>query len=134
MQHLLETLLEGLLTLALQAQGIRATVRFRFAELRAAELLRDAMTEQLNIANASALYAAGWISQDEAAEMVVGHPADAPAPRAPVAGAEWPAGIDANNEDRAALLQASLLAEIRAARLAVDERMEREAEHVNGHR
>lgn len=81
LQHLAESLLERLLTLALRAEGLQATVKFRFAELRAAELLRDAQTEQLQIANARAKYDAGYISQDEAAQSVTGHPADQPEPR-----------------------------------------------------
>lgn len=81
LQHLAENLLSRLLTLALQAQGLPATVEFRFAELRAAEMLRDAQTENLQIANARAKYDAGWTSQDEAAEAVTGHAADVPEPR-----------------------------------------------------
>lgn len=80
-QHLCETMLEHLLGLALQAQGIQATVTFRFAELRVAEMLRDAMTEQIQIQNAQTKYNAGWISQDAAAQEVTGHDADQPAPR-----------------------------------------------------
>jgi hypothetical protein len=81
LQHLAENLLGRLLTIALQAQGLGATVEFRFAELRAAEMLRDAQTEALQIANARAKYEAGWTSQDEAAEALTGHAADVPEPR-----------------------------------------------------
>ncbi len=81
LQHLVEQLLEQLLTAALQAQGLRAAVRFRFAELRASEALRDAETEGARIRNAREKYLAGWISQDEAAMEVVGHEADRPEPR-----------------------------------------------------
>ncbi len=81
LQHLAENLLERLLTVALEAQGIMATVTWRFAELRASEALRDAQTEAVLIDNAIAKYQAGWISQDEAAQAVTGHAADAPAPR-----------------------------------------------------
>jgi len=81
LQHLAESLLQRLFSLALQAQGIQTTVQFRFAELRAAELLRDAQTEALQIANVQTEYAAGWISQDEAALKAVGHESDQPAPR-----------------------------------------------------
>lgn len=81
LQHLAENLLSRLLTMALQAQGLPATVEFRFAELRAAEMLRDAQTENLQITNARAKYDAGWTSQDEAAEAVTGHAADVPEPR-----------------------------------------------------
>lgn len=81
LQHITETVLERLLTLSLEAQGIAAAVRFRFAELRAAEQLRDAQTERLRIINAREKYAAGWISQDEAALEITGHAADAMGPR-----------------------------------------------------
>jgi hypothetical protein len=81
-QHLCETMLEVLFGLALQAQGIAARVQFRFAELRAAELLRDAQVQTLNTQVAIAQYAAGWISQDEAAQKTVGHAADQQTPRA----------------------------------------------------
>lgn len=87
-QHMVETALEQLFGLALQAQGIQADVSFRFAELRASERLRDAQGEAMEIANESAKYEAGWTSQDEASEAVTGTPADAPEPRrqaAPVA-------------------------------------------------
>lgn len=81
LQHLAEQLLENLLTQALQMQGVRAAVRFRFAELRASEELRDAQSEGMRIDNALNKYLAGWISQDEAALAVTGHVADRPRPR-----------------------------------------------------
>jgi hypothetical protein len=74
MQHLLEAMLEKLFAVALQAQGIQADVRFRFAELRASELLRDAQAEAMQIANVSAKEAAGWISHEEASIEITGHP------------------------------------------------------------
>ncbi len=46
-QHYAENLLERLFQLALEAQGIQARVQVRFAELRAAERLRDAQAETL---------------------------------------------------------------------------------------
>jgi hypothetical protein len=79
-QHLTESLLEHLLTLALRAQGIPAVVQWRFAELRAAEQMRDAQTEGMQIANESAKYAAGWTSQDEASQAITGHDAELSAP------------------------------------------------------
>lgn len=83
LQHYVENMLESLLTLALQAQGIQARVEFRFAELRAAEELRDAQVEQLKIANNAAKRDQGWISQDEASNEVTGHDAEEDAPVAP---------------------------------------------------
>ncbi|MCO5181133.1 MAG: hypothetical protein M9896_13920 [Candidatus Promineofilum sp.] len=81
LQHLAEQLIEHLLTTALQMQGLRAVVEFRFAELRASEQLRDAQTEAMRIENAKGKYLAGWISQEEAAQEVTGHAADRPEPR-----------------------------------------------------
>lgn len=81
LQHVVETMLQRLSQLALQAQGLRADVEFRFSELRAAELQRDAQTEALQIANTLAKYAAGWISQEEAAEEITAHAPDQPGPR-----------------------------------------------------
>lgn len=83
LQHLCEGLLEYLLGLALQAQGIQATVQFRFAELRYAELMRDEQVQSLKLRNAQAAYDAGYMSQDEASEYAVGHKADSQTPRAP---------------------------------------------------
>jgi hypothetical protein len=73
LQHQCETLLENLLTIALQVQGIAAKVEFRFAELRAAELLRDAQTQTLLIANEARKRDEGWQTNDDAANAVVGH-------------------------------------------------------------
>ena len=117
-QHLTETLLEHLLTLALQVQGIRARVSFRFSELRAAEMLRDAQTEAMQIANALNKYLNGWISQDEAAMEVVGHKADQPTPRlVNVPGsAEIGGDIVQDNGDG----NEQLLREIEAGRIAVE--------------
>ncbi len=81
LQHLAEQMVERLLTLALQMQGLRAVVSFRFAELRASEQLRDAQTEAALIENAKQKYLFGWISQQEAALEVVGHVPDLPQPR-----------------------------------------------------
>ena len=81
LQHLAEQMIGHLLTLALQMQGMRAVVEFRFAELRASEMLRDAQTEAQRIENAKQKYLAGWISQEEAANEVVGHAPDRAEPR-----------------------------------------------------
>lgn len=81
-QHLAENLLERHLTLALRVQGREADVEFRFGEIRAAELLRDAQVEALNIRNEREKYAAGWTTQDEASEKITGHKAAEKEPRA----------------------------------------------------
>lgn len=84
-QHYAENMLERLLGLALEAQGIQASVTFRFAELRSSEELRDAQTEAMKIANAKTKYQAGWISQDQASTEVTGSPSVSPAPLAQAA-------------------------------------------------
>lgn len=117
-QHLCETLLEKELGLALQCQGIQANVRFKFAELRAAEMLRDAQTEMMQINNAKAKYDNGWIGQDEAALEVTGHPAESPAPRIAESSGPEMQGDDGDGQERIALL-----AEIRAARTAVERQL-----------
>lgn len=81
LQHYAENLLEHLLGLALEAQGIQASVRFRFADLRIAERLRDAQADAMQMANEITKYNQGWIGQDEASEAITGHPPDAPEPR-----------------------------------------------------
>lgn len=81
MQHLVEAQLERLFTLALQAQGIVATVQMRFAENRASEEMRDQQVQQLKIANARETYAAGYTSQDESSQHAVGHDAEESEPR-----------------------------------------------------
>jgi hypothetical protein len=85
-QHLAENLLERLLGLALRVQGLDAEVEFRFGEIRAAELLRDAQVKALEIRNAREEYAAGWTTQDEASTKITGHKAAEQEPRASSAG------------------------------------------------
>lgn len=80
-QHPCEFVLERVLTLALRVQGIAARVQVRFAEVRAAELLRDAQVEALQIKNEREKYGAGWTTQDEAAEKITGHKAAEKKPR-----------------------------------------------------
>ncbi len=73
LQHLCESLLEYMITIALEVQGIQAKVEFRFAELRAAEMLRDEQVRALRNRNIAFEYSQGWIDQDEAAQEAVGH-------------------------------------------------------------
>lgn len=80
-QHLVETPIGEVLTLALQAQGIQAEARLQFAELREAEMMRDQQTRALRNTNTAFEYDRGWISQDEAALATVGHEPDEPRPR-----------------------------------------------------
>lgn len=79
-QHYAETMLGRLFSIALEAQGIQAKIEFTFAELRAAEMLRDAQTETMQIANEKAKRDEGWQTQDEASIAITGSPAVGPAP------------------------------------------------------
>ena len=92
-QHLVESLLESLLTQLLRAKGSQATVTWRFAELRAAEMLRDAQTEKLRIDNEVRKYSQGWTAQDEGSLAITGHVADEPEPRNPIAAMGGAPGI-----------------------------------------
>lgn len=80
LQHLCETMLERLLTIALQVQGIQAKIVFRFSEIRAAERIRDAQAEALEIANAARKRDEGWQTQDDSAQQITGHKAVAQRP------------------------------------------------------
>lgn len=108
-QNKLGYLLGSLFTLALEAQGIQARVEFDFDQLSESEELRKAQVKQLEIANAWSMYQYGFITHDEAAESVAGHPA---------AGLPMTMSAPATNpQDAARLLQ-----EIRATRAAIEER------------
>lgn len=71
-QHAAEVLLEGMFNFTLRAQGIAATVEFRFSELRVAELLRDTQVDLLRTQVSKARYDQGYVSQDEAALYATG--------------------------------------------------------------
>ena len=81
-QQDVETAVGDLLQFGLEGQGIIADVQLRFAELRAAELLRDAQVLLIKTTIARALYDNGIISQDEQAQLAIDKvKADQPAPR-----------------------------------------------------
>jgi hypothetical protein len=89
-QHLVEAVVQRLGTIVLQVQGIVATVEMRFAENRAAELLRDAQVDVLKLNYATGAYTAGFLSQDEASQYAAGKNADVPEPRATIAAIAQP--------------------------------------------
>lgn len=95
-QHLIETMLEGHCQIALQAEGIAAEVQWRFAELRAAEELRDEQVRGLRNRNIAFEYDRGWRSQEECALEAVGHKADQDKPRAQTTDTAGLPGIPAN--------------------------------------
>jgi hypothetical protein len=123
-QHYAETMLGHLLTLALEAQGMQANVVFRFAELRAAERLRDAQTEAMEIANEKSKYDQGWTEQDEGSERITGHKAVEPEPRRQAVAAPAIVQDDGDGNERVDE-SARWIAEVRAARLEVDRALER---------
>lgn len=125
-QHYAETMLGRLFTLALEAQGIQAQVTFTFAELRAAERLRDAQTEAMEIANEKAKRDEGWQTQDEASIKITGTPAVAPAPvqqQAP------PQLVQDNNDGQQ--LNAMWLTELREGKAIVSDALK--AINLNGY-
>lgn len=86
-QHYVETLLNRLLNLGLRAAGVPAVCDFKFAELRASEILRDAQTETVLLENAGTKIDRGWESEESMAEEITGHapvgdPKPEPAPPA----------------------------------------------------
>jgi hypothetical protein len=74
LQHLAESMLERFFELACRMQGVQANVVWEFAEIRAAEAQRDALTRSQEIDNIFKLRDGGIIDQEEAAMELVGHP------------------------------------------------------------
>ncbi len=107
LQHLCEQLLETDFGLVLQAQGIAAVIEMRFAEVRAAEEMRDAQVEAKKISNAARKRDEGWITQDQAAEEITGHKAvsETPIVRAGSTntGNNDPAINDGNNRNKSVI-------------------------------
>lgn len=98
LQHLAERMLASHLTLALEVQGVQAIAKVEFAELRAAEELRDEQTRKIKIENAVAARDQGFIDQEEAAMLAVGH---APALALPPGDASAAPDDDEEARDRA---------------------------------
>ena len=80
-QHLSETLLSDACTLVCEAEGVDAVANWKFAELRAAELYRDAMTNGLQTKTAIEHWLMGWKSQEQASQAATGHDPDQKEPR-----------------------------------------------------
>jgi hypothetical protein len=80
-QHLSESMLGHFATVACEAEGIAAEVKWTFAELRAAERYRDAMTEALEIDNAVKRYNQGYNSQEQSSIEATDHAPDQSVPR-----------------------------------------------------
>jgi len=71
-QHLVENVVGPLLQMGLEAQGVLADVELRFAQMRAAEKLRDAQVEFLETQTAVTQRNEGFITQDQAAVKCAG--------------------------------------------------------------
>lgn len=71
-QHLGEDLFEGLFKIGLRSRGLQANVRWRFAEIRASEALRDAQTRQIELANILFTYLMGYTTQDQSSLKATG--------------------------------------------------------------
>ena len=100
-QHYVETTLERNYTLALECQGIQAKVVMRFAELRAAEELRDEQTRTMRINNARAEFEAGWTDNNEAARRGgIDHDAVLPGPRNSGSSQNQPVQDDGDGQER----------------------------------
>lgn len=100
LQHLAETPLSRLLTLALEAQGVAANVEFRFAELRSAEELRDAQTLNQKLTNAEVMERLGYESHESAAMYATGHePPEDAAPAEDDEPGEDPGGEESDAAD-----------------------------------
>lgn len=71
-QHVGEASLENAFNVGMRARGVRCVVQVRFAELRAAEELRDAQTAAIKANTAAFLEDMGYIDHDEAAQRAAG--------------------------------------------------------------
>lgn len=130
-QHYAETLLKRFFQLALECQGIQADITFNFAELRAAEELRDEQTRTMRINNAKAEFEAGWIDNDEAAQRAgIEHPAVLPGPRNSQGGQADPVQGDGDGQERNDLRSPTYITEL-AARL--EGMLHDEKARSNGH-
>jgi transcriptional regulator with XRE-family HTH domain len=101
LQQYAENLLEYDFTLALNVQGFDADVKFRFAELRYAEEMRDAQVLTIKLANAETMERLGFVDHDAASEYAVGHPAageKAPPPTMPQTSPQTPEEVEAAKE------------------------------------
>lgn len=81
LQHPLEAILEISIGWALRVAGVQGDVLWKFAEIRAAERMRDAQARQLEIQNEAALYFLGMQSQEQAAEHLMKAEPDQEEPR-----------------------------------------------------
>lgn len=70
-QHLAETMLEGLFSTALEAQGLICDVKVTFHELRTSELQRDELARQVRDQNAAFERDQGWLTELEAAQNAI---------------------------------------------------------------
>lgn len=116
-QRKLKFLLDNLFTLALEVQGTQAVASVEFAESGAFDALRDAQVEQMQIQNLIAKRDQGWITNDEASEIVTGSPA-----------------VNEPTAVASPAVTAELMREIRRARVAIATAVQEYEFSGNGHK
>ena len=79
-QEVIETILSRALTFYLNIQGKQGIVEFRFRPIEIRTALEQAQFEQIHLMNCQFKRDQGWIDQEEAAMLAVGHSAVAEAP------------------------------------------------------
>lgn len=102
----IKRLLERAYNVALQVYGIQGRARITFNELRAEDELKAAQTEETKTNTKIAQVNQGWISNDQAAEELVGHPAvSAPLAAAPATASDALAAFRPTASSRTELIK-----------------------------
>lgn len=89
MQKATERTIENAYNIALRIKGFQATANVEFNELNVNDRQKEALADQIEIANYEAKVRNGWITNDEAAQEIVGHDAVAE-PQAAASNANFP--------------------------------------------
>lgn len=82
-QRYISNFMEKMLTLYLNMKGKQGIVEFRFKPVEIRSELEQEQFKASRINNIAVMYDRGWISQEEASQMAVGHEPDIPEPRVP---------------------------------------------------
>jgi len=80
-QRYISSFMEKMLTLYLNMKGKQGIVEFRFNPVEIRSELEQEQFKATRLNNIAVMYDRGWISQEEAAQMAVGHAPDSPEPR-----------------------------------------------------
>lgn len=99
LQRGVKRLLERAYNVILQINGIQGSTHITFNELQTSDRKTDAEAESIETSTKIMQYNQGWISNDEAAQEMVGHPAvDEPIPVTPIAVQPSQDAADENNQ------------------------------------